>query len=229
MTGLKRYFFQRCPEGHMQYWKSDSAATDHDKFCWLCGKEYIRECNHCGALLENSFTAWESALDGKPMQTPRRSSFCGRCGKVLPWAEKEHKKIEETGVWSLLHTKVTKTGKSRFESGHYADSVEAAFKELNAVVKSLYREVKSEELDGPDLMRKAFRLSDPVIILDDRTTSSGQNIQEGYSHIFAGAMQAIRNPKAHANIDISADEAIHLLMFASLLFHRLDSRRPNQP
>jgi len=42
--------------------------------------------------------------------------------------------------------------------------------------------------------------------------------------IFAGAMTGIRNPKAHANIVIDRNRAIHLLFLASLLFFKLDER-----
>ncbi len=124
-----------------------------------------------------------------------------------------------------MHSTVAKLAKPRFEAGHYADAVEATFKELNSNVKELYRAEKGTELDGRDLMRKALRCDDPVILLGDLATESGRNIQEGYSHIFAGAMQAIRNPNAHANTEINPDRACHLLMLGSLLFHQIDERR----
>ena len=41
--------------------------------------------------------------------------------------------------------------------------------------------------------------------------------------VFAGAMQGIRNPTAHGNLDLPKEEATHLLFLASLLMHRLDA------
>ena len=65
----------------------------------------------------------------------------------------------------------------------------------------------------------------PCSFLGDLATESGRNIQDGYSHIFAGAMQAIRNPSAHANTEIDSNRACHQLMLASLLFRQIDERR----
>ena len=219
-----RYFYVRCPSGHMLYWEEGS-SSEHDTFCWKCGEPYLSDCPSCNAQLENTFVAMKSSFNGKPFWFPTRPTFCGSCGKPHPWTLAEHQKIEDSGFWSLMHSTVVKLAKPRFEAGHYADAVEATFKELNTKVKELYRTAKGRELDGPDLMRKALRSDDPVILLDDPATESGRNIQAGYSHIFAGAMQAIRNPNAHANTEINPDRACHLLMFGSLLFHQIDERR----
>jgi uncharacterized protein (TIGR02391 family) len=124
----------------------------------------------------------------------------------------------------LLHPRVTTLAKPRFDSGHYADAVESVFKELNSIVKELYIKSGGEELDGVPLMRKAFSPSNPVILLDDLKTETGRNIQQGYMDLFAGSISGIRNPKAHNNINISAERAAHHLMLASLLFFKLDER-----
>lgn len=208
----------------MQYWE-DGSTSKLDEYCWKCGQPYIRECPSCKSPLENLFRSMKLSFEDKPRSFPRRSDFCGKCGNPYPWTESEHQKIEEAGFWALLHPRITGLAKSRFAAGHYADAVEATFKELNARVKKIYSASEGIELDGADLMRKALRLEKPIILLDDLKTESGRNIQEGYSHILAGAMQAIRNPKAHANIEISSDRACHLLMLASLLFHQIDERR----
>jgi uncharacterized protein (TIGR02391 family) len=137
-----------------------------------------------------------------------------------------HQRIDATGVWSLLHPKVVETARSRFESGHYADAVEATFKALSTSVKDRHKAKTGEELDGVHLMRKAFTPSKPSILLDDLASETGRNIQQGYMDIFAGSIAGIRNPKAHDNIHITPERAIHHLMIASLLFHKLDEARP---
>ena len=105
--------------------------------------------------------------------------------------------IEATGLWLLLHHRVVELAKPRVESGHYADAVESVFKELNAKVKELYLNSGGQELDGVSLMRKAFSPNKPVILLEDLSTETGRNIQQGYMDLFAGSMSGIRNPKAH--------------------------------
>jgi uncharacterized protein (TIGR02391 family) len=116
--------------------------------------------------------------------------------------------IEASGLWLLLHPRVVELAKPRFESGHYADAVESAFKELNAMVKELYIKSGGDELDGVSLMRKAFTPGKPAIRLDDLSTETGRNIQQGYMDLFAGSMSGIRNPKAHGNLNITPERDV---------------------
>jgi len=132
--------------------------------------------------------------------------------------------VQQTGFWSLLHPHVVKFAKPRFESGYYADAVESVFKELNDAVKQIYIKLRGVELDGVDLMRKAFTANNPAIVFDDISTESGRAIQLGYMDLFAGSMSGIRNPKAHGNLTITPERACHHLMLASLLFFKLDER-----
>lgn len=127
--------------------------------------------------------------------------------------------------WLLLHKRVVEVAKPRFEAGHYADAVEAALKELNIAVKNRVKQKTNQELDGAPLMQKAFSLNAPIIVLDDLGTDSGRNQQLGYMQIFAGAMIGIRNPKAHENMVITSERAIHHLFLASLLFSRFEEGR----
>lgn len=124
--------------------------------------------------------------------------------------------------WSLLHPEIVAHAKPRFDNGQYADSVEAALKEVNDAVKARFRKTGQPERNGADLMNAAFSPNNPIILLDDLATVSGQDVQRGYMQIYAGAMIGIRNPKAHGNLDITPKRAIHLLFLASLLRGRLE-------
>jgi uncharacterized protein (TIGR02391 family) len=137
----------------------------------------------------------------------------------------ERPKNQIDQVWALLHPSVVALAKPRFEAGHYADAVEAVLKELNSVVKLIHKKSANEELDGAALMRKAFTPNKPTIVLDDLKTETGRNIQQGHMDLFAGTMIGIRNPKAHGNVVITPEQAIHHFFLASLLFHKLDERR----
>jgi uncharacterized protein (TIGR02391 family) len=127
-----------------------------------------------------------------------------------------------TTTFEELHPKILLAAKSRFETGHYADSVEAALKEINLAVKERVHSETGKEYDGADLMRRAFSPNNPVIVLADLSTQSGKAEQQGYMEIFAGAMTGVRNPKAHANLKIGRSRALHLLFLASLLMWKLD-------
>lgn len=128
-----------------------------------------------------------------------------------------------TLTWQILHPKVVSLAKPRFENGLYADAVESVMKELNGIVRDLHHSLSGQELDGVNLMRNAFSLTG-TIKLNEIETLSGRDTQVGYRDIFAGAMAGIRNPKAHDNVLISRERAIHHLFVASLLFFKLDER-----
>jgi len=124
--------------------------------------------------------------------------------------------------WSQIHPLIAEVARDKFEHGYYADAVETALKEVNRRVKRYYRKKNGRELDGASLMRSALSPKKPTIVLGDLATETGRNIQQGYMEIFAGSMIGIRNPKAHDNIVIDRNHAIHLVFLASLLMHKLD-------
>ena len=144
------------------------------------------------------------------------------CGTGIVLLESNHGTLESEIQWSLIHPDVVSVARSRFDTSHYADSVEAALKKVNATVKEIVRMKTGEELDGASLMQKALSLKEPIICLGDLSTETGRSIQLGYMQIFAGAMTGIRNPKAHDNLTIDRTQAIHLLFMASLLMSKLD-------
>jgi uncharacterized protein (TIGR02391 family) len=147
-----------------------------------------------------------------------------KIGEAVPAPESSSREssVNTPSLWKLIHPSVTAAAKPRFDSGQYADAAEAALKSVNARVKRLWLSSGQPEKDGKTLMLSAFSPNGPAIRLDDLSTESGRNIQEGYMYLFAGAMQAIRNPKAHDNLTITSERAWHFLMVASLLMWKLD-------
>lgn len=128
------------------------------------------------------------------------------------------------GIRDLLHPAVVRVAESRIKSGHYADAVEGAFKELNIAVKAKVRQKFSIELDGQPLMQRVFSPDNPLLLVEGNLdTQTNKDTQRGYMMMFSGAMSAIRNPKAHENMTISKDDAVRKLMFASMLMYKLDA------
>jgi uncharacterized protein (TIGR02391 family) len=99
--------------------------------------------------------------------------------------------------------------------------VEAALKAVNERVREIVKQVTGVEMDGSDLMNRAFSVKNPVLKLGDES-NTGKNMQVGYMQIFSGSMTGIRNPKAHGNIVIDEVRATHFLFLASLLMCKLD-------
>ncbi|OQX55858.1 MAG: TIGR02391 family protein [Candidatus Cloacimonas sp. 4484_209] len=135
---------------------------------------------------------------------------------------KESTQLYDFDFWRVIHRSITDIAKNKFEDGYYADAVESSFKEVNKRVKEIVKNKTGQELDGAALMYKAFSVDSPIIALDDLSSETGKNIQKGYMQIYAGAMTGIRNPKAHDNITISKERAMHFIFLASLLMYKLD-------
>jgi uncharacterized protein (TIGR02391 family) len=124
-----------------------------------------------------------------------------------------------------LDIDIRRVSQQLFKDGHFADSISAAFKELNNQVKQGYEERRGVELDGADLMRKAFSPNNPLFILADQSSETGANIQQGFMELFAGSMIGIRNPHAHENLSLDSDGAKHFLYLASLLMKKFKTVR----
>jgi uncharacterized protein (TIGR02391 family) len=133
--------------------------------------------------------------------------------------------------WGDIHKEIVDVAKARFEDGYLNDAVLRAMIHVNSSVKELYEkqtgsccDKSGKELDGVDLMRKAFLPGSPVIPLTDvPKTDTGKSIQEGFMQLFAGGIQVARNPGAHANDGIDKLTATHFIFLASLLMYRLEN------
>jgi uncharacterized protein (TIGR02391 family) len=122
------------------------------------------------------------------------------------------------GFLHLLHSAIVTSSYDHFLNGHFREAV------LNSVVAvfDLIRERTGLDLDGSNLVNRAFSLTDPYLVLSDLGTESGQNDQKGFIQLFSGSYQGIRNPKAHSlNHDLTETKASQYLVHASLLARRV--------
>lgn len=133
----------------------------------------------------------------------------------------------ELGFENLIHPIIKKHCYDQYRNGHLREAV------LNSVLAIFdhIRQLTGLQTDGDALIGKAFSLTDPLIVLSDLSTESGQNDQKGFMQIFKGAFQGIRNPKAHSlTHDLTPSKAAQYLVLASLLVRRLDEANfPKKP
>ena len=105
-----------------------------------------------------------------------------------------------------------------FTDKHYPQAIFEAFKKVNNLVKE---KSGRRDLDGKNLMLTTFSVNNPILKMNGLISQSDKDEQEGFMHLYAGAIMGIRNPKGHENIiQKNKDRTIKYLMFASLLCER---------
>jgi uncharacterized protein (TIGR02391 family) len=109
-----------------------------------------------------------------------------------------------------------------FRDGHYANAVEDACKVLDSLVK-----IRSGKYDlsGTELMQTVFSPKKPVLKFNELQTETDQSEQHGMMFLYAGAMLALRNPKAHEIIEDDPEKALEYIAFLSLLAKSLDKAK----
>jgi uncharacterized protein (TIGR02391 family) len=117
-----------------------------------------------------------------------------------------------------FHQKVVNASRALFENEHYAQAIFEAFK----AVENFVQDKSDLKIFGTNLMETVFNEENPII----KVPEAGhyyKDVQRGFKHLFVGATQAIRNPKAHKEIE-QKDPYITLqyLGFASFLLKRID-------
>jgi uncharacterized protein (TIGR02391 family) len=129
-----------------------------------------------------------------------------------------------TSVFSglALHSEVERATSSLFRDGHYANAIEDACKVLDALVKM--RSGKFD-LSGTELMQAVFSPKSPALRFNDGVTETEKSEQQGMMFLYAGAMLAFRNPRAHGIIDDDVDTAVEVISFVSFLARELDKAR----
>jgi uncharacterized protein (TIGR02391 family) len=121
-----------------------------------------------------------------------------------------------------IHSEIERAVAKLFRDGHYANAVEDACKVLDGLVK--IRSGK-HDLSGTELMQNVFSPKNPVLKLSDLQTQTEQSEQQGMMFLYAGAMLALRNPRAHEIIEDDPEKALENIAFLSLLAKSLDKAK----
>ncbi len=124
-----------------------------------------------------------------------------------------------------IHPRIKSVIEQSYLTNQYATAIENAFKEIDHRLIRMYKKHKGIDDNGVSLTRSIFSPSKDekrLLTFESLDTISGKNVQEGYMQIFAGAMQGIRNPKAHENMCSTKESARDRIVLASLLMKKID-------
>jgi uncharacterized protein (TIGR02391 family) len=134
--------------------------------------------------------------------------------------KKQERQETEKIIWlrEMMHPWIIEHSFEQYRNGHLRDAVLNAFIALG----DLIRERTGIKLDGAPLAAQALSLKNPILLLSEVETESGQNDQVGFMQILQGAFTGIRNPPAHSvKHDFTERKAAQYLVFASLLARRI--------
>lgn len=118
-----------------------------------------------------------------------------------------------------LHPEIARACAKLFQDGHYANAVEDACKVLDLLVKM--RSGRTD-LSGTDLMQTVFSPKSPNLKFNELQTETHKSEQQGMMYLYAGAMLALRNPRAHELVADHPERALEHLSFLSMLAKSLD-------
>lgn len=118
-----------------------------------------------------------------------------------------------------LHPEISRAVSKLFRDGHYANAVEDGCKALDGLVK-----MRSGKWDrsGTELMQEVFSPKGPILRFNGLQTETERSEQQGMMFLYAGAMLAFRNPRAHELIKDDPEQALEYIGFLSMLAKSLD-------
>jgi uncharacterized protein (TIGR02391 family) len=120
-----------------------------------------------------------------------------------------------------LHPVIGEAASKLYLDGHYASAIVGAVNSLN----NLVRKRSGSTLDGMPLMQKVFSPNAPTLQFNPMSDQNDKDEQQGFMMMFAGAVAALRDPRANKLIKDDPEQALEFIAFVSLLAKLLDGAK----
>jgi uncharacterized protein (TIGR02391 family) len=111
---------------------------------------------------------------------------------------------------------------SDYESGNYTSAIKTAILYISEEI----RERTNLDLDGDQLITKAFSINNPLLKINSLETQTEKDEQTGYMLLFQGMYKAIRNPRNHNLIVDKKKEGESLLIVLNYMLSVIERARP---
>lgn len=136
--------------------------------------------------------------------------------------------------WRHLHDNLRDRVKVYYQNGQFGEAASQGVQ----IFCEIIRKLTGLETDGHALVSGVFSVKPdkpPHVQLNDLSTESKRNIQEGQGHLSRGVVTGFRNPIMHGPIDanvpavFSEVDCLNVLSLVSYLVTRLDGATVNHP
>ena len=135
--------------------------------------------------------------------------------------------------WRHLHENLRERIRAYYQHGQYGEAASQGVQIYCEIIRNL----TGQKTDGTDLVNGVFGGKPfaklPNIQLNDLSTDSKTNIQEGQGHLSRGVVTGFRNPISHGPIDANVPavfselDCLNILSLVSYLITRLDGAKVN--
>lgn len=141
---------------------------------------------------------------------------------TLSEAERRAKKLKSDLEVRNVHPQILKFCREELVQENYFHAVFEATKSIAERI----REQTGLTSDGATLIDEAFKISQPLIIINSLITETEQSEQKGFINFIKGILGMFRNTTAHAlkiKWEISERDALEILSAISLVHRKLDN------
>ena len=135
--------------------------------------------------------------------------------------------------WRHLHKNLRERVRAYYQNGQYGDAASQSI----LIYCEIIRNLTGLTTDGTELVNGVFGgkpfITLPRLQLNDLSTDSKKNIQEGQGHLSRGVVTGFRNPITHGPMDTNVPavfselDCLNVLSMVSYLMTRLDKATVN--